>query len=281
MGGASAGEKLGKTAAEGQELLDNFFKGFPKVKEAIDYSKQFLLDNGYVEDWAGRRRHLPEIYLPDYEAKYKDNAKTEEMTFNPLIECEDREQIDSTLASFIKQAESIKNNKEFDRLVKEADKKGIILKSNKGTKAQAERQCFNARIQGGAASLTKLAMVNIDKDEVMNQHNAHLIITVHDEVLVECPEFYSDIIEKRLPQIMIDTAKPYMNVPMKCDAYCVDHWYEDEFAAEILKDFNKLVKGDKPITKEEARERICNKNSEIKPEVIDRIISGELDIVII
>jgi hypothetical protein len=32
MGGSTAGARLGKSAKEGQELLDNFFKGFPKVK---------------------------------------------------------------------------------------------------------------------------------------------------------------------------------------------------------------------------------------------------------
>lgn len=92
------------------------------------------------------------------------------------------------------------SNKKYETIAKEALKEGIIIQSWTGKKAQAMRQCFNARIQGGAASLTKLAMVNIATDELMNKWDAHLVITVHDEVIVECPEQYADLVEERLPQ---------------------------------------------------------------------------------
>ena len=46
MSGATAGARLGKTKAEGEELLKNFFEGFPGVKNAIDQSKAFLKKTG-------------------------------------------------------------------------------------------------------------------------------------------------------------------------------------------------------------------------------------------
>jgi hypothetical protein len=148
------------------------------------------------------------------------------------------------------------SNMAYEKLAKEALADGVIIGANTGKIAQAERQCFNARIQGGAASLTKLAMINIDRDPLLNELDAHLIITVHDEVLVECPAYYADQVEQRLPQIMIDTAKPYINVPMKCDPYNVSRWYADEAAVALRDEFEKLEK--KKVPHDLAMEQLYN-----------------------
>jgi hypothetical protein len=42
MSPATAGARMGKTAEEGQELMDNFFAQFPKVKDLMDASKKCL-----------------------------------------------------------------------------------------------------------------------------------------------------------------------------------------------------------------------------------------------
>lgn len=157
------------------------------------------------------------------------------------------------------------------------------IQARTGKIAKAYRQCFNARIQGGAASLTKLAMVAIENDPQMNAWDAHLVITVHDEVLVECPEQYADLVEKRLPEIMVGAAKDNgINVPMACDPYNVTHWYEDEAAAEILDAFKKLMAGDEDkgiagLSREEAIMKIHAEHPEHMPCVIDRVLSGEAD----
>jgi hypothetical protein len=93
MSGATAGIRLGYTGKDakkqGTDLLNKFFAGFPAVKKTIDYSKQFLKEHGYVEDWAGRRRHLPEINLPKYTVHLKEN--NEIANFNPFLGCADRD----------------------------------------------------------------------------------------------------------------------------------------------------------------------------------------------
>lgn len=224
MSGSTAGQMLNKTREEGEALLESFFKGFPKVKQAIDESQASLKVRGYVEDWAGRRRHLGHIMeLKPYDVKRQE--KPGELTnFNPIIGCSERPVYDPLVAKWEgKVSEAVEKSQEFQRkkaekegkiwtrneemsnkkyetIAKEALKEGIIIQSWTGKKAQAMRQCFNARIQGGAASLTKLAMVNIATDELMNKWDAHLVITVHDEVIVECPEQYADLVEERLPQ---------------------------------------------------------------------------------
>ena len=282
MSGATAGARMGKSKEEGQQLLDNFFNGFSKVKQEIDDSKLFLKQHGYVEDFVGRRRHLPDYFLPPYEARYKDPEKTLNMTFNPFLGCKDRPATDKTLQSYIDQAFKTRGNKEFTKLQAEANKKGIILTANTGRIAQTERQCFNARIQGSAASLTKIAMVDIFNDKELKHCHANLIASVHDEVLVECPEFYADEVEKRLPQVMIDAAKPYTNIPQKCDPYNLYRWYADEQAAALVDECKKLEDGDekkgiKPMSLEEAKKITCKNHPEFPENSILEVLSGESD----
>lgn len=148
MSGAGAGSLMGKTAKEGTELLDKYFKMFSGLKNAIDASKENLKKQGYVEDIVGRRRRLPDIYLKPYDATYKDPNKLEKETFNPFISCKDRPVNDKVLNSYISRAQACRNNKDYEALSKEALANGVILQAYTGRIAQAERQCFNARIQG-------------------------------------------------------------------------------------------------------------------------------------
>ena len=266
MGGATAGATLGKSREEGERLLENFFKGFGGVKVAIEQSKDFLRKNEYVEDFIGRRRRLTDINLPKYTVELKAKSG-EDTNFNPFLICKNREIKDPKIIkwenrindeikkfqSFIqkKAEESGKpfeptgemSSKAFDKIQKEAYADGIIISANTGKIAQAERQCFNARIQGSAASLTKIAMIDIANDPQLKEWGAELIITVHDEVLVECPEKYADLVEKRLPEIMVNAAKKVGDdVPQSCDPYNVSRWYCDSAAAAILKEYKKVEK---------------------------------------
>ena len=298
MSAATAGARMGKGKDEGQALMDNFFKKFPKVKALIDDSKAHLKEYGYVEDWAGRRRHLPDIYLNAYEVKYKDPEKQATIGFNPYLQCPNADVGDTTLNKWKDEIQKKVNssqkyqkqhnqkfegndemgNETYEKLAKEALKEGVLIIANTGRRAQADRQCLNARIQGGAASLTKLAMVNIHKNEELKKRLANLIITVHDEVLVECPDFYSEEVEKILPQIMIDTAKPFItNVPMSCDPYNVTRWYADEAAVGIRDEFKKAEK--KGLDRQQALEAVAMNHPELTFECIEKAINtgGDLD----
>jgi len=284
MSPATAGRRMGKTPEEGKALMDNFFSKFPAVKQLIDDSRAQLVSTGYVEDWAGRRRHLPDIFLAPYEVEYKDQEKQLGMVFNPFLECDNRSFMDDKLRNALIQASKLRGNKQFDKLAEELSKEGVTLSANTGRIAQAERQCLNARIQGGAASLTKLAMVNIQNNERLQELDAHLIITVHDEVLVECPAAYADEVEKLLPQIMIDTAKPYINVPMACDPYCVDRWYADVAGSSLRKEYKKLEEkaeeAGTSLTRDELIAKLVKKHPEYTEACIMAAISSDDDIVL-
>lgn len=274
MSGGGAGALMGKSAKEGSELLKKYFMMFPGLSNAISNSKELLKKNGYVEDIAGRRRRLPDIYLAPYEVFYKDPAK--QTIFNPFLNCKDTTFQDQKLATYLLQANHCHNNREYIELAKQALKEDIIIKANTAKIAQAERQCFNARIQGSAGTLTKKAMIDIFNDPELKSYNAHLIITVHDEVLVECPEFYSKAVEKRLSEVMVNAANELgiINPKMKCDPYNVSRWYSNESAASLLKEYNKLCQ---KVSPEKAKDIVISNHKEVPSEAILQVLGGKTD----
>ena len=297
MNGASAGALMGKTAKEGTELLDKYFHMFTGLGSAIAQSKDDLRKNGYVSGLLGRRRRLPDISLPYYTVSL-DEVKDGDANFNPFLLCANRDtenplitkwknKIDKAVADHNKFLASknadIKNSKEmgyktFEKLQKEALADGIILQSNSGKIAQAERQCFNALIQGSAGTLTKKAMIDIANDPQLKEWGTHLIVTVHDEVLVECKEEYAELVEKRLPEIMINAARELgiTSPKMQCDPYNVSRWYSDNMAASILKEFNKAKS--KGLSREDAITKVVESHIEIPRDAIVKTIETGCDL---
>ena len=276
MGPSTLAKRINKTNQEAQEIFDNFFKSFPKVEELINSSKEFLRANGYVEDWAGRRRHLTDYFLNPYEASYADPEALIAKTFNPILGCENRPLIDDKLTTWVARAKATRNNKDFEALAKTAAQEGVILTANTGRIAQAERQCLNARIQGSAASLTKLAMIQIHNSPELKEIDAKLVMTIHDEVMLECPALYAEQASEILPRIMIDAAAPYIDVPMKCDPAVESRWYTGEYAVAVQSEFKKLT--DKGLDREAAFAELYKKHPELPEEAVYKTITEGIDL---
>jgi DNA polymerase I-like protein with 3'-5' exonuclease and polymerase domains len=235
-----------------------------------------LKAHGYVEDWAGRRRHLTDYFLNPYEATYKDEETVLARTFNPILGCENRPLVDETLTSWVNRAQMARGNKEFDKLAQEAIKQGVVLTANTGRIAQAERQCLNARIQGSAASLTKLAMIQIHNSQELRDLDARLVMTIHDEVMLECPALYAEQASEILPRIMIDAAAPYIDVPMKCDPAIESRWYTSEYAVAVQEEFKKLTKSG--LDRDAAFAKLYAKHPELPEEAIYKTITEGIDL---
>lgn len=269
MGAKSVGESIHKSTEEGQKLMDTFFKSFPKVKEWIDANNKFVKEHGWVEDFYGRRRHLDDIKLPRCEAKYIETDKQSSANFNPFFECEDR--LSPELLEWEEKGKNARGKDQFLEVQLDAKKHGVALYNNSAKIATAERQTTNSRVQGGAATITKIAMNNIYRDKELNELGFKLLITVHDEVLGECPKRNAEKVQKRLAQVMIDSAKPYIDIPMSCDCYVVPCWYYDELTTQVQGEVEKLVIGDKdkgiePISRDEAIKKVRAIHTELLDE---------------
>jgi DNA polymerase-1 len=83
---------------------------------------------------------------------------------------------------------------------------------------------INARIQGTAADILKLAMIAVDRRLRDEQPGAHLLLTVHDELVLEVPEEQADAVARIVKAEMEGVAD--LKVPLVVDAGWGKSWYE-------------------------------------------------------
>ena len=219
-------EDLNITTKEAQNLFDTFFKQFPKVKDFMESTQKFAREHGYVETVWGRKRRLPDMQLPEYEFELSSNKPS---NFNPLFDDFDLEDDSSEKIAYYKKALlNAYGFKQKQDIKIKAYNDGIKIKDNGGFIAEATRQCVNSRIQGSAADMTKIAMCKIWRDPELKKLGFNLLLTVHDEIIGEAPIENAKQVAERLTSIMIDSAKPEIQVPMKCDAEITKNWYGPE-----------------------------------------------------
>jgi DNA polymerase I len=98
-----------------------------------------------------------------------------------------------------------------------------LRSSNKNVKALGERLAMNTPIQGTAADIIKLAMVNVAKRLKEEKLRARLILQVHDELIIEAPIEEKDIASVILKEEMQGAAK--LLVPLVADVNSGENWY--------------------------------------------------------
>ena len=273
MGTQSIANAIHGTYKEAQDVLDGFYKAFPKVRKWMDDTEAFAKKYGYVEDWYGRRRRLPDLLLEPYEVKrIKNNVSEIDENFNPFIGCSYRILDDKEIKKYKKQCEDIESKKDYDELKKKAQAEGIEIKSNTSIISAAVRQTVNSRVQGGAATMTKVAMIKIANDEELNRLGFRMLIGVHDELIGECPKEYADEVADRLSYVMKTCIEDYCVVPFKCDAEISSHWYLPSYLSALKKEFKGLVEKN---GEEKATELLCNSHTELlKEELLEYIKNG-------
>ena len=123
------------------------------------------------------------------------------------------------------------------RVVEEAKKNGYVetlfgrrrylpelASSNFNMRAFGERVARNMPIQGTAADIIKIAMVHVRNRLKAEKLDAKLILQVHDELIVECPEAESDTVKKILEEEMANAVQ--LSVPMLAEAGSGKSWYQ-------------------------------------------------------
>ena len=123
------------------------------------------------------------------------------------------------------------------QVVQEAKEKGYVstlygrrrelpeLKSsNFNLRSFGERVALNMPIQGTAADIIKLAMVHVDQRLRQERLEARLLLQVHDELIVECPEAETETVSRILREEMENAVS--LSVPLTVEVESGHSWAE-------------------------------------------------------
>ncbi|HBN11887.1 MAG TPA: DNA polymerase I [Ruminococcus sp.] len=99
-----------------------------------------------------------------------------------------------------------------------------LSSSNRIIKASGERIAMNTPIQGTAADIIKKAMINVFRKLKESVPDAHLILQVHDELIVECSPEDAEKAGKILHDEMENACK--LRVPLVADVKEGHSWYD-------------------------------------------------------
>ena len=99
-----------------------------------------------------------------------------------------------------------------------------LKSSNFNLRSFGERVALNMPIQGTAADIIKLAMVRAEQRLAAENLRAKLIMQVHDELIVECPEEEKEAVERLLEEEMSGVVR--LSVPLPAQAHSGRTWLE-------------------------------------------------------
>ncbi len=127
--------------------------------------------------------------------------------------------------------------KYMDRVIEEAEERSYVTtllhrkryipeikSSNKIVKALGKRLAMNAPIQGSAADIIKIAMVNVANELKSKQLKSRLILQVHDELILNVHkdeiDFVKSIVKNQMENVLD------LKIPLDVDISIGDTWYE-------------------------------------------------------
>ncbi len=99
-----------------------------------------------------------------------------------------------------------------------------LKSSNFNMRSFGERVALNMPIQGTAADIMKLAMVRVEQRLQAEGLAAKLIMQVHDELIVECPEEERETVQRLLEEEMSGVV--HLSVPLPAQAHSGKTWLE-------------------------------------------------------
>ena len=145
--------------SEAKELIDTYYKTYPKLRSYMSDQVNFARDNGYVQTVLGRRRYLKDI-----------NG------------------------------------------------------SNAIVRGAAERNAVNAPIQGSAADIIKIAMINIHKKLDEGNYKSKMLLQVHDELVFDIFKPELDELKGVIKSEMENAYK--LSVPLDVEVGVGQDWLE-------------------------------------------------------
>ena len=99
-----------------------------------------------------------------------------------------------------------------------------INSRNFNLRSFAERTAINTPIQGSAADILKIAMINMDQRLKEEKMQATMLLQVHDELVFEAPEAELDQLNALVKEVMENAVS--LHVPLLTDSSWGKTWYE-------------------------------------------------------
>ncbi|MEX1000555.1 MAG: DNA polymerase I [Crocinitomicaceae bacterium] len=152
-------QNLGISRSEAKELIDNYWKQYPKIKDYMADAVEFAREHGYVETIMKRRRYLKDI-----------------QSANAIV------------------------------------------------RGFAERNSVNAPIQGSAADVIKIAMINIHREMKKQQLQSKMLLQVHDELVFDALKEEKQALETLIKKEMEGAVE--LAVPLDIDYRFAQNWLE-------------------------------------------------------
>lgn len=97
-----------------------------------------------------------------------------------------------------------------------------IHSKNMTVRGHAERNAINAPIQGSAADMIKVAMINIHKWMKQENMKSKMIMQVHDELVFDVHKSELEIMKTKIPELMMGAVK--LDVPMEVEVGVGENW---------------------------------------------------------
>ena len=213
-----------KKVKQAQYVYDSVLDAFPALRKLMVNSQAFVKKYGYTETILGRRRHIPDFLLPEFE------FVAERGYVNPDIDPLDPSTFDQKdgipdriLNALKKEFSQYKYFGQIVRRTKELAEEHIKVINNRKKIQKAQRKIVNSIIQGSAADTTKLAMLKVANDPVLKELGGVMINVIHDEILMECPIEHYEECGKRLAALMCEAAS-FLPFSIKCDVTTSYRW---------------------------------------------------------
>lgn len=143
-------QRLGIARKEAAELIENYFKQFPGIKEYMESTLRFAREHGFVQTIKGRKRFLKDI-----------------------------------------------NSRNFT------------------VRGFAEREAINAPVQGSAADLIKIAMINIQNEFQKLNLKSKMTLQVHDELIFDAHKSELEIIKPIIEDKMTNAMKTRVSITIE------------------------------------------------------------------
>lgn len=218
-----------------QNVFDSVLNAFPQLRTLMFTAQETARKKGYVETILGRRRHIPDMQLPEFEflpTKNYINPDVDPLDVNTLHL---KDKIPDRIVKQL-QAEFSKYKYfgQIARRTKELYEEGIRVINNRQKITEASRKCVNSIIQGSAAEQTKMAVLMLENNEEWKQIGGRLLLPVHDELIAEVPVEHAKRGGELLSGLMCEAAS-FLPFDSKCDVTTTVRWYGLEYPPQYPK----------------------------------------------